>query len=147
LFTLAYAVWELNPSPGIPFKLFGYYGGFYLHKEWLKRINNTNQQDMKAFSRIICQTGPRHTSSDRCVSVIFYVGGIAREPLDNLFKNPDSPLRNIDMLFLYGETDSFDRKPADLLKAAGHLSKKSKVETISKCGHHLYICNSKETID
>ena len=145
LFTLSLALWDYNPPPSLPFKLPGYYGGLWLHRQWLKRIPNLSGEDKTKWSRFVMESCLQKTSSERCLCVIFNVGGYAKgySIVEQFQQSPD--MQEIPFTFTYG-VELFKREPADKLVSDGTL-KKARVLTIAESGHHAYVDNSKGTVE
>ena len=56
LFHIANWVWGRHWSPGIAFKLPGYYGALALHKGWMERIKNQEPVTRSCFSKLLMES-------------------------------------------------------------------------------------------
>ena len=89
LFSIASWVWGRHWSPGIAFKIPGYYGALMLHKGWMQRIKNTDPVIRSCFSRLLMESALRKQSIETCLDVILAFGGYAHRPLNTLFREKE----------------------------------------------------------
>ena len=145
LFSIANKAWGRHWSPGIAFKLPGYYGCLALHKGWMTRIKNKDQHTRQLFSNLLMQFPLRRTSFETCIDVIVAFGGAAYDPMSDWFKKLPQ-LQQLNITWLFGESDFFKRGPADELIEKGVL-RNSTVFDIPGAGHHPYIDNPDASVN
>jgi pimeloyl-ACP methyl ester carboxylesterase len=135
-------VWEWRISPTLFFKVGGYCGAKFMQAQWAKRLLTPDQEAKRKFLEFLFQACLRHSSSDKCLAVLFQFEG-ARKPLAPLLRaHPEIDWK---VTLTYGENDFFKRKYADELFSEGVL-KTGSVNTVANCGHHLYFDDPASTL-